>query len=106
MPAAGPPLRDPLSPPAVARVAGALRSANAQRTPAFERSLYRGGAVRRVLAAAEDGQVARAASATWPTGSPWTTQISVLDADGNAAALTCSTGCGSGVVVPGTGVHL
>ena len=26
--------------------------------------------------------------------------------DGNAASLTCSTGCGSGVVVPGTGVHL
>jgi gamma-glutamyltranspeptidase/glutathione hydrolase len=30
----------------------------------------------------------------------------VLDGDGNAASLTCSTGCGSGVVVPGTGVHL
>ena len=30
----------------------------------------------------------------------------MLDADGNAASLTCSTGCGSGVVVPGTGVHL
>jgi gamma-glutamyltranspeptidase/glutathione hydrolase len=30
----------------------------------------------------------------------------VLDAAGNAASLTCSTGCGSGVVVPGTGVHL
>jgi gamma-glutamyltranspeptidase/glutathione hydrolase len=30
----------------------------------------------------------------------------VLDAEGNAAALTCSTGCGSGVMVPGTGVHL
>ena len=52
------------------------------------------------------GQVAHAASATWPPQSPWTTQISVLDADGNAASLTCSTGCGSGVVVPGTGVHL
>ena len=47
-----------------------------------------------------------AASANWPSRSPWTTQISVLDADGNAASLTCSTGCGSGVVVPGTGVHL
>ena len=53
-----------------------------------------------------NGQVAHAASANWPSGSPWTTQISVLDADGNAASLTCSTGCGSGVVVPGTGVHL
>ena len=104
--AGGPPLSGVLAPAPVARVAAALRSANAQRTAAFERSLYRGGAVRRVLAAAESGQVAHAASATWPSRSPWTTQISVLDADGNAASLTCSTGCGSGVVVPGTGVHL
>jgi len=104
--AAGPRLSGALEPASVSRIAAALRSANAQRTPAFERALYRGGAVRRVLAAAADGQVAPAASATWPTGSPWTTQISVLDADGNAASLTCSTGCGSGVVVPGTGVHL
>jgi gamma-glutamyltranspeptidase/glutathione hydrolase len=103
---AGPPLRGPLTPATVARVAHALRSANAQRTPAFERALYRGGAVRRVLAAAGSGQVAHADSATWPPGSPWTTHISVLDAQGNAAALTCSTGCGSGVMVPGTGVHL
>src|ERR671914_681017 len=35
-----------------------------------------------------------------------TTHISVVDADGNAASLTASTGSGSGVVVPGTGVHL
>jgi gamma-glutamyltranspeptidase/glutathione hydrolase len=104
--AGGPPLRDPLSPATIARVAAALRSANAQRTPAFERALYRGGAVRRVLAAAGSGQMTHAASVNWPSQSPWTTQISVLDAGGNAASLTCSTGCGSGVVVPGTGVHL
>jgi gamma-glutamyltranspeptidase/glutathione hydrolase len=95
-----------LAPEPVARIAAALRSANAQRTPAFERSLYRGGAVRRVLAAAEAGQLTHAASVNWTSKSPWTTQISVLDAEGNAASLTCSTGCGSGVVVPGTGVHL
>jgi gamma-glutamyltranspeptidase/glutathione hydrolase len=35
-----------------------------------------------------------------------TTHISVLDADGNAASLSASLGSGSGVVVPGTGVHL
>ena len=98
--AAGPTLQGPLAPASVTRVAAALRSANAQRTPAFERALYRGGAVRRVLEAARSGQVAHAASATWPSQAPWTTQISVLDADGNAASLTCSTGCGSGVVVP------
>ena len=35
-----------------------------------------------------------------------TTHISVLDADGNAASLSSSLGSGSGVVVPGTGIHL
>jgi len=35
-----------------------------------------------------------------------TTHISTLDADGNAASVTCSNGTGSGVMAPGTGVHL
>jgi gamma-glutamyltranspeptidase/glutathione hydrolase len=35
-----------------------------------------------------------------------TTHISVLDGDGNAVSVTCSNGTGSGVTVPGTGVHL
>ena len=35
-----------------------------------------------------------------------TTHVSVLDADGWACAVTTSNGEGSGVVVPGTGVHL
>jgi gamma-glutamyltranspeptidase/glutathione hydrolase len=35
-----------------------------------------------------------------------TTHISVVDVQGNAAALTVSTGAGSGVVVPGTGIQL
>jgi gamma-glutamyltranspeptidase/glutathione hydrolase len=35
-----------------------------------------------------------------------TTHISVLDADGACATVTCSNGSCSGVVVPGTGVHL
>ena len=35
-----------------------------------------------------------------------TTHISVLDADGACATVTCSNGSCSGVVVPGTGIHL
>src|ERR1700712_2996118 len=35
-----------------------------------------------------------------------TTHISVLDAEGRACAVTCTNGEGSGVVVPGTGIHV
>jgi gamma-glutamyltranspeptidase/glutathione hydrolase len=35
-----------------------------------------------------------------------TTHLSVIDEAGNSAAITCSNGTSSGVVVPGTGVHL
>ena len=35
-----------------------------------------------------------------------TTHVSVIDAEGNAASLSSSTGSGSGVVVPGTGIQL
>ncbi len=35
-----------------------------------------------------------------------TTHVSVLDADGLCASVTCSNGSGSGVLVPGTGVIL
>ncbi len=35
-----------------------------------------------------------------------TTHVSVLDCDGWACSVTCSNGSASGVVVPGTGVHL
>ena len=35
-----------------------------------------------------------------------TTHVSVMDAEGGCASVTCSNGSCSGVVVPGTGVHL
>jgi gamma-glutamyltranspeptidase/glutathione hydrolase len=35
-----------------------------------------------------------------------TTQISIMDADGNMASLTTSNGSGSGVMIPGTGVMM
>jgi gamma-glutamyltranspeptidase / glutathione hydrolase len=74
--------RDP-SPDAVA---GAMEAQEAVRGEGFARSLHDGGAVQQLLKG--------------------TTHISVLDAGGNAASLSASLGSGSGVVVPGTGVHL
>jgi gamma-glutamyltranspeptidase/glutathione hydrolase len=41
-----------------------------------------------------------------PHVSRGTTHISVVDADGMVASLTTSNGSGSGVVQPGTGIHL
>lgn len=35
-----------------------------------------------------------------------TTHVAVMDADGDCASVTCSNGSCSGVVVPGTGLHL
>src|ERR671938_314466 len=35
-----------------------------------------------------------------------TTHITAVDADGRCASVTCSNGTGSGVIVPGTGVHV
>jgi gamma-glutamyltranspeptidase/glutathione hydrolase len=35
-----------------------------------------------------------------------TTHLSVLDGEGTCASVTCSNGTGSGLVVPGTGVHV
>jgi gamma-glutamyltranspeptidase/glutathione hydrolase len=35
-----------------------------------------------------------------------TTHVAVLDGDGLACSVTCSNGASSGVIVPGTGIHL
>src|SRR5207249_6013485 len=52
------------------------------------------------------GGLARALEERAAVVSQGTTHISVVDGKGNAVALTASTGAGSGVVVPGTGIHL
>jgi gamma-glutamyltranspeptidase/glutathione hydrolase len=72
--------------PTPAMVARAMETQEAVRSADFGRALYRGGEALAVLKG--------------------TTHISVVDADGNAASLSASLGSGSGVVVPGTGVHL
>jgi gamma-glutamyltranspeptidase/glutathione hydrolase len=72
--------------PTPAAVADAMEAQEAARGAAFARALYRGGLSKRLLSG--------------------TTHISVVDERGDAASLSASLGSGSGVVVPGTGIHL
>jgi gamma-glutamyltranspeptidase/glutathione hydrolase len=76
-------------PPDVARIVAAMERTQAERTPEFLEGLADPGYVRRFLRT---------------LGS--TTHIAVLDAGGWACSVTCSNGSCSGIVVPGTGVHL
>lgn len=100
------------SPGAIALLAEAMREASRLRGPGFLSELYRGGAPRRFLADERVEQAVAAARAharnpaVEPAGAPSTTHISVVDAAGNAASLSASTGCGSGLIAPGTGVQL
>jgi gamma-glutamyltranspeptidase/glutathione hydrolase len=77
-------------PPDAAGLVAAMADADAERTAAFEAGLVREGFADELLALR--------------LGS--TTHVSVMDADGLACALTATNGEGSGVVVPGTGIHL
>ena len=70
------------APPTVNDVVDVMESVQARRTPEFVEQLAVPGALGN------------------------TTHVSVLDADGNACAVTVSNGAGSGVVVPGTGIHM
>jgi gamma-glutamyltranspeptidase/glutathione hydrolase len=96
----------------VAALTEVMREATLARGGAFVRKLYRGGLAADLLADAVVEAAARRARsreqppALEPAGAPSTTHISVVDAAGNAASLSASTGCGSGVIVPGTGVHM
>jgi gamma-glutamyltranspeptidase/glutathione hydrolase len=100
---------EPGSAEAIAALAGVMREQIRARSDGFDRALYRGGLERR-LAAEEKRALERIRHGTAlpaeNTTARGTTHISVVDADGNAAALTVSTGSGSGVVVPGTGVQM
>ena len=77
-------------PPPLQSVLAAMEAAQSERTPEFVQGLAEEGFLERFL----DSRL----------GS--TTHISVLDADGCACSVTCTNGEGSGVVVPGTGIHL
>src|SRR5215217_5116710 len=81
--------REP-GPPTQARLVAAMEQAHRARTPGFMEGLDRPGFLEEFMAS--------------QLGS--TTHISVLDADGRACAVTCTNGEGSGILVPGTGLHL
>jgi gamma-glutamyltranspeptidase / glutathione hydrolase len=72
----------------------------------FSRELYRGGLAGRLSEPRQLAAAARRIRAQLPEIQRGTTHISVVDGDGNAASLTASTGAGSGVIVPGTGMQL
>ncbi|HEV2075535.1 MAG TPA: gamma-glutamyltransferase, partial [Thermoleophilaceae bacterium] len=77
-------------PPALREIVEVMEQVQAHRTPEFTNGLADPAFV--------DGFVAAHLGNT--------THISVMDGDGRAASVTCTNGEGSGMVVPGTGVHV
>ncbi len=103
----------------VEHIVAAIEAANARRTDDFHEGLHDEAFVERFMAIDLDEIAERILGGEWVgghggAGGPTdpsdrlgsTTHISVLDAQGNCASVTCSNGTGSGVVVPGTGVHV
>jgi gamma-glutamyltranspeptidase/glutathione hydrolase len=115
-------------PPTLAQVVAAMAAAQGERTPEFVEGLTAEGFLERFLverlgARARGGDPSGPSGAAPPAGSAGqpdagsrdgsdrghlgaTTHISVLDGEGRACSVTCTNGEGSGVVVPGTGIHV
>jgi gamma-glutamyltranspeptidase/glutathione hydrolase len=95
---------------ALAALVDVMREQTRARERGFAAALHRGGLAQRLLTRASvDAGIARIGSSLPGLREPapaGTTHVSVVDADGNAAAISSSTGSGSGVIVPGTGIHL
>jgi gamma-glutamyltranspeptidase / glutathione hydrolase len=77
-------------PPSLAELVRVMAAAQAERTPEFLEGLAAPGFLERFMASRLGA----------------TTHVSVLDADGWACAVTTTNGEGSGIAVPGTGVHV
>jgi gamma-glutamyltranspeptidase/glutathione hydrolase len=102
---------DPGSAEAIAALVEVMREQTRARSGDFTRALHRGGLAARLLSPAElrSGRArieGRLAGRREPAPAGGTTHVSAVDAEGNAASLSTSTGSGSGVIVPGTGIYL
>ncbi len=96
------------APPSLRELVGAMEAAQAERTAEFVEGLAQEGFLEQFLAArlrdSGDPPERSPGGAAGHLGA--TTHISVLDRDGRACSVTCTNGEGSGVVVPGTGIHV
>jgi gamma-glutamyltranspeptidase / glutathione hydrolase len=89
-------------PPDVRTLVEVMDRTNKERTEEFVQGLHAEGYLERFLH--KEALESAASDIDSRLGS--TTHVSVLDAEGNCASVTCSNGSCSGVVVPGTGLHL
>ena len=89
-------------PPTLGEIVAAMAAAQGERTPEFVEGLAEDDFLERFLASRLGA--GGAGGATGHLGA--TTHISVLDGEGRACSVTCTNGEGSGVVVPGTGIHV
>ncbi|HEX2127772.1 MAG TPA: gamma-glutamyltransferase, partial [Solirubrobacterales bacterium] len=96
-------------------VVAAMEAAQLARTEAFLDGLYSDGFAQsflepdRIAAAAERlAERGGAGDGPLPADDPLgsTTHITAVDREGRCASVTCSNGTGSGLLVPGTGVHI
>jgi gamma-glutamyltranspeptidase/glutathione hydrolase len=107
---------DRVGPLDLATVVAAMEEAQVARTEAFFHGLYEQGFAAEFLSESRiEAAARRVRNAERPPEPPpepsghrlgSTTHITAVDAAGRCAAVTCSNGTGSGVVVPGTGVHV
>ncbi|MGH2837399.1 MAG: gamma-glutamyltransferase, partial [Thermoleophilaceae bacterium] len=98
-------LMERLDPPAEHRLRTLVRvmdRTNKERTRDFSRGLHSEGYLERFLA--QEALESAAREVGNPLGN--TTHLSVMDTNGASVSVTCSNGSCSGVIVPGTGLHL